>query len=201
MTNGLLVALLAAWTTFALAALVPGPNVICVTSSALLGGRMRGLRAAAGLAVATGLWALSGALGLGAVLEARPDLLPWLRVAGAAILAWLGISMLRETGAAAGEAGREEAGGFAHGLVTGCANPLNAFFWASLASVVLQVGPKSRELVLYAVSCALLALLIYGAVALAVASLPERPSGRAAGAARVLCGGAFIFLGGMLAGG
>lgn len=197
MTEGLMPALAAVWTSYALATLIPGPNVVSVTTSALLGGRKRGLSAASGVALATLLWCVAGAFGLSAAIEARPELLPWLRLGGGMVLAYLGLSILRDEGTGEVEGAGE---GFGSAFAAALANPLNALIWTSLAGLVLRAGPTGAELALYVASCATLAFVIHGTLAVTVAAA-GRDRVRTGRTARTFCGGAFLFLSGMLVGG
>lgn len=198
MTEGLIGALATVWAGYALGTLIPGPNVICVTTSALLGGRSQGVGAAAGVAIATLAWSLAGVMGLGALLDARPDLVPVMEIAGGLALAGLGLSTLRDrAGVARDDAGR----GLLRGLLAALANPINAILWTALATFVLRIEPTPAEIALYVASCGVLAFAIHGSLAVVVAGLPARPSPRPGGTARALCGGAFLFAGGMLVGG
>lgn len=189
-------ALLSVWTLYAFAALIPGPNAICVASSALLGGRARGLTAAAGVASATVVWAALGVFGVDAALHARPDAMPVLQFAGAGVLVWLGWTTLRAAPVAARRGPRRTA--YLQGLLTGCSNPISAAIWTTAAGFILATVPSPVEIALYVASCAALALAIHGGIALAVARLPGPRAPQMHGTLRTLCGAVFIFLAGMM---
>ncbi len=196
MNGEYLTALLSVWALYAFAALVPGPNTICVTSSALLGGRARGMTAAAGVASATFVWAAFGIFGADIALRARPEASHFLHFAAAAVLAWLGWTTLRAPPAAA----RRGRGGDAYlrGLLTGCANPISAAIWTTSAGFILATSPSRIEIVLYVASSATLSLAIHGTIALAVSRLARVPASLDRGTLRTLCGAAFIFFAGMM---
>lgn len=197
LTEGLIPALLTVWGAYSIALAVPGPNVLAVTGATLLGGPAQGLSTAAGVAAGTLAWCLAGVLGLGEVLERWPALMPALQVAGGLVLAWLGLRMLRPGPAATGGS---RAGGLLRGLAAALSNPLNLLIWTSFAGIVLSVGPSRAEIALYVASGTALSFTLHGTLALAVAALPRRPRASADAPARLVCGGAYLFLGGMVVG-
>lgn len=196
MTDDFTRALVTVWVAYLLATLVPGPNVICVSSNALVAGRARGLAAAAGVAAATFAWSTLGIAGLGALLETRPDLMPWLRWTGAIVMFYLGCATLRP---APGGARRGAAtGGFVGGVLTGCTNPLAALFWCTAAGTILATSPSRGEIAMYLTCCSATALTIYGTLAISVACVTGPASARRAAMLRVVCGGSFLLLAGLL---
>src|SRR5262249_29725305 len=80
---------------------VPGPAVLFVIAQGLRWGGRRSLGASLGILSANGCYFALSALGIGALLAARPSLLALLRWAGAAYLAWLGAAALTSRGAIA----------------------------------------------------------------------------------------------------
>jgi threonine/homoserine/homoserine lactone efflux protein len=74
--------------------ITPGSTTAVVVRNTLTGGRTAGLAAAAGAAVGNTSHATAAGLGLGLVFARWPLALVALRVAGAAYLAWLGVSSL-----------------------------------------------------------------------------------------------------------
>ena len=197
MTEGYLAALIAVWAGYAVAALVPGPNVLCVASNALMGGARRGCAAAAGVAVATLLWILAGLIGLHALLDAWPGLMPVLRLLGAGVLVWMGWSTLRCR--AVEGPGLRDRGAFAGAVLTGCSNPLNGAIWMTMAGLVLVTGPTAAEIGLYVLSCFGLGLAIYMTVALSLARMSFACAHRM-DVIRKVSGGIFIFLAGTMVG-
>ncbi len=71
----------------------PGPTVIVVTGYSM-SSRGLGMLAVCGALLASLLWAILAALGLGAFISRFPALYTILQVAGAAYLVWLGVKML-----------------------------------------------------------------------------------------------------------
>ncbi|NEE04427.1 LysE family translocator [Phytoactinopolyspora halotolerans] len=102
---------------------VPGPDFFVIVRYSLTGTRA-GIRAAAGNVTGLMVHTTLAAVGVGALLAARPALLDAVRYAGAGYLAWLGVGALRaflarsakapsmprsaETGSAAGGAASDE---------------------------------------------------------------------------------------------
>jgi threonine/homoserine/homoserine lactone efflux protein len=83
---------------FALAAtlliLAPGPDTMLVLRNTLRGGRPAGWVTAGGTMSGLLLWATAAAFGLSALLRASTTGYDALRIAGAAYLAWLGVTSL-----------------------------------------------------------------------------------------------------------
>lgn len=131
---------LSTWLLYAAAVLVltvtPGPSVLmAVSTSVNLGPRKALLTSLGSTSAIVGLMALS-ALGLGALLAASETLFNALKWAGAAYLAWLGISALLApaTDIAVREGARSASSGrlFAQGFLVGVSNPKALLFFGAL---------------------------------------------------------------------
>ena len=85
---------------FALATAVfayfPGPALLYTAARTLAGGRRAGFMAALGIHLGCYVHVLAAVLGLSAILRYVPELYLALKIAGAAYLVWLGLSMLRQ---------------------------------------------------------------------------------------------------------
>lgn len=81
--------------TLAVAYLVPGPDMVLVLQTGAVRGRTVALLTAAGLALARCVHVALAALGLAALLETAPVLFEAVRLASAAYLVWLGVSLAR----------------------------------------------------------------------------------------------------------
>jgi threonine/homoserine/homoserine lactone efflux protein len=81
--------------------LIPGTGVIYTISSAIGGGRRRGLFAAVGCTLGIVPHMLAAMLGLSAILQAGSVVFEVVRYAGVAYLVFMGVSMIRDAGAAA----------------------------------------------------------------------------------------------------
>ena len=125
----------------ALLVLSPGPTLAIVTRNAAAFGRGPGVATALGIGMANTTHAAASALGLSMVLRQSPAAFDVIRIAGAAYLAWLGVSglwRLATQGAAAGFAradGRDPARlplrGFTQGVLTNLLHPSVAMFYLS----------------------------------------------------------------------
>ena len=89
---------MSAWATLltiagvhALGLLVPGPNVLAVTHTALTRSRGAGVAIALGVTVGALVWSSSASFGLAAVLTHAAGVETGLRLAGAAFLVWIGL--------------------------------------------------------------------------------------------------------------
>lgn len=114
-------------------AILPGPATALFLHRTLRDGRRCGLAAVAGNEIGLFSWALAAAAGLTALLQANRLLFDALHIAGAIVLAWLGISAWRS--ARRGEElpetaprGRTPLGAFRASLLSIAANPKAAVF-------------------------------------------------------------------------
>ena len=80
----------------------PGPALLYTAAQTLARGRRAGFMAALGIHLGCYVHVFAAALGLSAVLEYVPELYLALKLAGAAYLIWLGISMWRQQAASGG---------------------------------------------------------------------------------------------------
>ncbi|TCC62935.1 LysE family translocator [Kribbella pittospori] len=72
-----------------LVSVVPGPDMLFVVANAAVGGRRAGVVAAAGMSSGLVGHTVAAALGLGALIQAAPQVLNGVRIAGAAFLLYL----------------------------------------------------------------------------------------------------------------
>jgi threonine/homoserine/homoserine lactone efflux protein len=114
---------------------VPGPDFAVVVRHSLSGPRP-GLRASAGILTGLLLHTGAAAVGLSALVSARPWLLDVVRVAGACYLAWLGLRALRTflRPAASGSSPALEGHGspYRDGLAANALNPKAILFFLGL---------------------------------------------------------------------
>ena len=123
----------------AVAYLVPGPDMVLILQTGLLRGRRHALAVAAGLAVARATHVLLAAAGLAALLRTMPAAFDVVRIAGAAYLMWLGVSILRSAslvsdlpGPATSDDGRSSMRAALRGLLTNLLNPKALLFCSVL---------------------------------------------------------------------
>lgn len=72
-----------------LVSVVPGPDMLFIVANAAAGGRRTGVVAAAGMSTGLAVHSVAAALGLGALIQAAPQVLNGVRIAGAAFLLYL----------------------------------------------------------------------------------------------------------------
>ncbi|WP_327635835.1 LysE family translocator [Kribbella sp. NBC_00482] len=72
-----------------LVSVVPGPDMLFIVANAAVGGRRTGVVAAAGMSTGLAVHSVAAALGLGALIQAAPQVLNGVRIAGAAFLLYL----------------------------------------------------------------------------------------------------------------
>ncbi|MES1953774.1 LysE family translocator [Salinisphaera hydrothermalis] len=127
-----------------LAAISPGPNFVLVVRNASRHGLGPALWTTAGIATATLVWGLAGALGIRALFIAAPWAYTGLKVIGGAYLIWLGLRLLRPGAGrrAAVDTDRQSAApsgtaAWATGLGTNLANPKTAVFVSSLFATTM----------------------------------------------------------------
>lgn len=124
-----------------LMAMLPGPNTVVVGWYSATRSRSDGLKAVAGVVVASLLWVVLAIGGVGALLLEAGWLYRALRFVGAAYLIYVGARLLRAgvTPTASGQAAPQLAGRnpFMAGLMTTLSNPKSAVFWTSAFLVAL----------------------------------------------------------------
>lgn len=123
----------------ALAALVatPGPVVAALIARAATGGVAAAVPLAAGVAVGDLGWPLLAMLGLGVLAGVWAGMMTALRLVGAAILIWMGVSLVRHAEAAARRASaggipESRLAGFAAGVSIIAGNPKAVLFYLGI---------------------------------------------------------------------
>lgn len=81
-----------------LVSVVPGPDMLFIVANAAVGGRRTGVVAAAGMSTGLAVHSVAAALGLGALIQAAPQVLNGVRIAGAAFLLYLAYLTWRASG-------------------------------------------------------------------------------------------------------
>ncbi|MBC9725341.1 LysE family translocator [Streptomyces sp. TRM68367] len=152
-----------------LIAMVPGPSTVVILRRAVVNGRRTGMATVLGNECGVLLWGLAAAFGLSALLLASQVAYDLIRIAGAAVLVWMGARALWQ----ARRIGRpeEEPEGttavslrraFSQGLVTNFANPKAGVFAVSfLPQFVPQGAPVLPFLLAFAALWALVDLIWY----------------------------------------
>ncbi|MEM6727442.1 MAG: LysE family translocator [Pseudomonadota bacterium] len=108
-------------------ALVPGPSIVYLVGRTLAGGRRAGFAAMAGVHMGGYVHVLGAVLGLTALFEFAPIAFTALKLAGAAYVIWLGLTLLWRPDAMTGaESGTLS---FWQSLLTEVLNPTTALFY------------------------------------------------------------------------
>ncbi|MFD7281642.1 LysE family translocator [Streptomyces sp. NPDC059862] len=152
-----------------LIAMVPGPSTVVILRRAVVNGRRTGMATVLGNECGVLLWGLAAAVGLSALLLASQVAYDIIRMAGAAVLVWMGARALwqarraarpdEETAEAATLSLRRA---YWQGLVTNFANPKAGVFAVSfLPQFVPQGAPVLPTLLAFSVIWALVDLIWY----------------------------------------
>ncbi|GAA5116140.1 LysE family translocator [Pseudonocardia adelaidensis] len=161
------------WTAFVGVLLVvlctPGPDFAVVLRHALADPR-RGAKAAAGIVTGLAGHTAAAALGLSAVLAARPDVLTAVRFAGAAYLGWLGVQALRAAFARAPAAAARVRSSrpYLDGLAGNLLNPKALLFFLGLIPQFVVPGPTVTAQLLLLAGTTVLASVMWWAIVIPV---------------------------------
>jgi len=114
--------------------LTPGPATALVVRNSLRGGPRAAWATTAGNSTGILAWALASVLGISALVAASEAAFAVLKIAGAAVLVWLGVQAWRRSRRGLPPAPRERrAGGhYREGVLTSLANPKLAVFFVAL---------------------------------------------------------------------
>lgn len=176
--------------------ITPGPNLMYLVSRSLTQGRLAGLTSLAGVVTGFFLYLLAASFGLAILFTTVPALFVAVKLAGAAYLLWLAISMLRKRGGvfrAAPGTVHSRARLYAMGVATCLLNPKIALMYAALLPQFLDpargdVWAQTVQLGLVQIVVATIVNACWVLAAAWVARLLER-SERVERAVRVVTGG------------
>ncbi len=181
---------------------MPGMDMAFVLANALAGGKRRGLLAVAGIVVGGACHVVAAALGLGLLLKLWPALFNIILLAGAAYIAWIGLSLLRAASAAGALPAAPAAGGgwstFRQAVITCLLNPKAYLFMLAVFPQFLrpEQGQVWLQSVVLWVIIAVTQTGVYGAMAVAAASVAHRLTARPQlGMGIVRAAGAVLMLG------
>ena len=151
--------------------LIPGPVVTLVIANAIAHGARTGLATVAGASVGTAVLIAGGAIGLTAMMAFLADIFVWVRWAGVAYLAYLGLKHWRAMiGAVRAQemAGAPAAKGvFWQGALIGVTNPKTVLFYLAFFPQFLDPGlPVGPQLAIMSVAFLIIGLLFDGSYAL-----------------------------------
>ena len=184
-------------------AVTPGPAVVYILARTLSQGRASGLASVAGVALGNLGNAVGAALGLAALFAVSSAAFTVVKWAGAAYLVWMGVRMLRSSGAPAADGAlpvspMKPAKVFRDGFVVALLNPKTALFFAAFLPQFMSAHAPhlAQSLVLGSVFCAVAACtdLVYVLAASLLAPRIAKLGAHARWGQRV-AGASFIGLG------
>jgi len=159
--------------------LIPGTGVVYTVSSAIVGGRRRGLLAAVGCTLGIVPHMLAAMLGLSGVMQAGSAAFEVVRWAGVVYLVFMGISMIRDAGSVDLEDGGSQVGSAGavvrRAVLLNVLNPkLTLFFFAFLPQFLgASPGPLDAGLIRLGGVFMLMTLAVFAVYALASAAMRD----------------------------
>lgn len=133
-----------------LVSVVPGPDMLFIVANAAAGGRRTGVVAAAGMSTGLAVHSVAAALGLGALIQAAPEVLDGVRIAGAAFLLYLAYLTWRASRQEPGAAGaapelprRTLRRTYVMATLTNLANPKVILFYLAFVPQFITTGGGS----------------------------------------------------------
>ncbi|WP_107705670.1 LysE family translocator [Nocardioides allogilvus] len=167
--------------TFGLA-ITPGPNSMYLVSRSLTQGRLAGLVSLGGVVTGFMAYLLATTVGLAVLFSTVPLLFVAIKVAGAAYLLWLAISMIRKGSSVfrPGDGRRHSASRlYAMGLATCLLNPKIALFYAALLPQLINpdgasIWAQTMQLGLVQIAVATLVNICWVVAAATLASVLAR---------------------------
>lgn len=160
------------WLGVLAAQISPGPNLAAVASVGLAQGRRPALFVVTGISTGMLVWSAATALGLGALIDAFPMSLLFLKFLGGGYLLFLGIKAARGTIKGSGNATfapdtqpLSSALAWRRGVLVLLTNPKAALMWAAVASFLFGQGMSAWHVLAFGPMGALSGLAIYGTYA------------------------------------
>lgn len=152
--------------------LLPGLDMAFVMASSVAGGRRNGGAALAGIVAGGVCHVLMGALGVAAILQLLPMAFNLVLLAGAAYIAWIGLSLMRSHAAfdeLGPQAARSRMRTFRQGMLTCLLNPKAYLFMLAVFPQFLkpEYGGLWVQTAVLGTIVAVAQVAVYGAVALA----------------------------------
>lgn len=170
--------------------LTPGMDMAYVLASALTGGRKSGFAAIGGIITAAVLHMAAAVLGISVLLRLYPPAFKLMLLAGAAYIAWIGISIFRRASLVRIDpkaASRPPLTAYRQGMITNLLNPNAYLFTLAVIPQFLEPGYGPlwlQGMVLWGIGSAC-ELGIYGAVTLLAAKVRALLENDAAAAMRI----------------
>ncbi|MDY5784665.1 LysE family translocator [Corynebacterium sp.] len=153
----------------------PGPDLFQIIR---LGAKSRaaGVACAAGIMIGNTLWITASLAGLGALVQAVPDVLSVLQVVGGAYLLWMGIGAIRTSAGGTVPTARREVSA-SRALRIGCAtnlsNPKAVLFFGAVFAQFVQPGAGWGWMLSVAATLIFIGVVWFVGFALAVQSLAK----------------------------
>ena len=182
----------------AVMAITPGPANLFSIATGMHRGRAAVIRGVAGMSCATLVWFIGAALGLSALIAAFPQVFHVLALAGAAYVAWLGLSSIlsgvRNDPDSETPQTDLERSAFRDGFAVQLSNPKALLFFTAVLPPFVDIArPLPAQLVLFAaatIGMDMVTMTTYGLGGAALAVFMTRPRFRRA--FRMLVGGLLI---------
>lgn len=151
-----------------LIAVIPGPTVTLIVANSLTHGVRAGLLNVAGTQLGLGVMMGTLVIGLASIIATMSWWFDWLRLAGALYLVWIGVKLLRASGAldAPGRAPTPRGGFLLQGFLVALSNPkMLLFFGAFIPQFVNPHGNYLGQVVLLCATAMAVAAASDGAYA------------------------------------
>ncbi|MER8952804.1 LysE family translocator [Mesorhizobium sp. M0833] len=151
--------------------IVPGMDMLFVLANALTGGSSRGLAATGGIMLGGVVHTLNGALGVGLLMHFLPILFNPLLIAGAAYMAFIGITLMRSSitvGHDGPAASRSAWKAFRQGIMTCLINPKAYLFILAVYPQFLRpdYGPIWMQAIIMGLMTIATQFAVYGGLAI-----------------------------------
>ncbi|TDD29664.1 LysE family translocator [Kribbella turkmenica] len=165
--------------------IVPGPDMLFIAANAAAGGRRAGVVAAAGVSTGLVVHTAAAALGLGALIQAAPQVLDGVRIAGAAFLIYLAYLTWRASRREVGETDeavdlprRTLPRTYLMAVLTNVANPKVILFYLAFVPQFISTGPGSwpagPQILALGLILMVIGFAVDGSVGLLAGSLTDR---------------------------
>lgn len=151
---------------------IPGPDVLLVSQTAVSRSRRAALLAGLGVSLSIGVWAGFALLGVGVLFQAFPWIHTFIKLAGGLYLLWMGLNLWRSSCGPEGEGHAvtlplSDFAALRTGFLTNISNPKAAVFFGSVFSSVLGAHADSGVkfgawLIVFGLSLLWFALVAYG---------------------------------------
>jgi len=155
----------------------PGPNFVAVTHRAVSSPRAETSAFVLGVVSINVLWASLALFGLNALMATHQWLFTAVKLLGGAYLIWFGAHLIRRSKTAGSWGQRNTSSrrstallGLRDGLVTNLSNPKSLLFYASVFSSAVPSDASRETLAAILVMVAMIAMLWYGGVGIALSA-------------------------------